>query len=170
MSGHKFKPLIIGKAARPRAFSMLQNGEADLPVYYNHSKNAWMTSEIFRSWFLNCFLLETSPMLDKGRPDLTLQWHLRYIRYIAAEGGNVVPESMKQKSKTIFPNDIVAKSRAGTNTLQRLNATSTFTLHLTPDQDNTSQNAFVIIIIPYEPEDEDSTGSERVITSEDSSS
>ena len=82
------------------------------------------------------------------RYDLTLQRHLRYIRYIAAEGGNVVPESMKQKSKTIFPNDIVAKSRVGTNTLQRLNATSTFTLHLTPDQDNTSQNAFVIIIIP----------------------
>merc|ERR1711895_209470 len=79
---------------------------------------------------------------------ITLQCHLRYIRYIAAEGGNVVPESMKQKSKTIFPNDIVAKSRAGTNTLQRLNATSTFTLHLTPDQDNTSQNTFVIIIIP----------------------
>ena len=76
---------------------------------------------------------------QKRRPDLTLQCHLRYIRYIAAEGGNVVPESMKQKSKTIFPNDIVAKSRAGTNTLQRLNATSTFTLHLTPDQDNTSQ-------------------------------
>ena len=96
--------------------------------------------------------------------------HTLHLRYIAAEGGNVVPESMKQKSKTIFPNDIVAKSRAGTNTLQRLNATSTFTLHLTPDQDNTSQNAFVIIIIPYEPEDEDSTGSERVITSEDSSS
>ena len=95
--------------------------------------------------------------------------HTLHLRYIAAEGGNVVPESMKQKSKTIFPNDIVAKSRAGTNTLQRLNATSTFTLHLTPDQDNTSQNAFVIII-PYEPEDEDSTGSERVITSEDSSS
>ena len=74
--------------------------------------------------------------------------HTLHLRYIAAEGGNVVPESMKQKSKTIFPNDIVAKSRAGTNTLQRLNATSTFTLHLTPDQDNTSQNAFVIIIIP----------------------
>ena len=91
--------------------------------------------------------LRNYTILD-GRPDLTLQCHLRYIRYIAAEGGNVVPESMKQKSKTIFPNDIVAKSRAGTNTLQRLNATSTFTLHLTPDQDNTSQNAFVIIIIP----------------------
>ena len=85
---------------------------------------------------------------SERRYDLTLQCHLHYIRYIAAEGGNVVPESMKQKSKTIFPNDIVAKSRAGTNTLQRLNATSTFTLHLTPDQDNTSQNAFVIIIIP----------------------
>ena len=52
------------------------------------------------------------------RYDLTLQCHLRYIRYIAAEGGNVVPES-------ILPNDIVAKSRAGTNTLQRLNVTET---------------------------------------------
>ena len=59
----------------------------------------------------------------KRRPDLTLQSRLRYIRYIAAEGGNVVPESMKQKSKTSFPNEIVAKSRVGTNTLQRLNAT-----------------------------------------------
>ena len=71
MSGRKFKPLIIGKAKKPRAFSKLSNVEEDLQVHYNHSKNAWMTSEIFRSWFLNCFLCEVGPILDK---DMQIQF------------------------------------------------------------------------------------------------
>ena len=64
MSGRKFKPLIIGKAKRPRAFSRLRNGE-HLPVHYEHTQNAWQTSEKFRSWFLNCFLSEVGPILDE---------------------------------------------------------------------------------------------------------
>ena len=64
MSGHKFKPLIIGKSARP--FSTFINGVDDLPVYYTHNKKAWMTADIFREWFLTCFLLEISPFIDNN--------------------------------------------------------------------------------------------------------
>ena len=42
-TGCKFKPLIIGKAAMPRAFRGLNL--ATLPVHYYHSSNAWMTGE-----------------------------------------------------------------------------------------------------------------------------
>ena len=73
-SGHKFKPMIIGKAKNPRAFQELraQNKTvSDLPVYYTNSENAWMTSDIFRDWFLNCFLLEIEPIID---PDMRIQF------------------------------------------------------------------------------------------------
>ena len=69
-NGRKFKPLIIGKAARPRAFKNL-NSLSNLPVYYYHNKSAWMTQDIFRDWFLNCFLSEVQPILD---PDMQIQF------------------------------------------------------------------------------------------------
>lgn len=43
---HKLKPLIIGHAKKPRSFKSF-----DIPVEYRHSKNAWMTSSIFKDWF-----------------------------------------------------------------------------------------------------------------------
>ena len=70
MTGRKFKPLIIGKAKKPRAFSRLSSDE-QLPVHYEHTKNAWQTSEKFRSWYLNCFLSEVGPILDK---DMQIQF------------------------------------------------------------------------------------------------
>ena len=70
MTGHKFKPLIIGYAKKPRAFCTLHNVE-DLPWLYNHSKNAWMTADIFRDWYLNSFLLEVGPFIDK---DMQIQF------------------------------------------------------------------------------------------------
>jgi hypothetical protein len=45
---HKIKPLVIGKSKHPRAFK-----NVDLPVDYKSSKNAWMTSDIFREWLQN---------------------------------------------------------------------------------------------------------------------
>lgn len=43
---HKLKPLVIGKAKKPRCFVGFQN-----PLDYDHSQNAWMTSQIFKNWF-----------------------------------------------------------------------------------------------------------------------
>ena len=57
----------------------------------------------------------TTPRLNAT---IAFTLHTLHLRYIVAEGDNVIPES-------ILPNDIVAKSRAGTNTLQRLNVTET---------------------------------------------
>ena len=68
-AGHKFKPVIVGKAAKPRAFQRLKSDKktvSDLPVHYRHSANAWMTAEIFRDWFLSCFLLEIGDICDEN--------------------------------------------------------------------------------------------------------
>jgi hypothetical protein len=48
--GKKLKPLIIGNAARPRAFKINNVELGDLPVIWPYNKKAWMTSEIFSEW------------------------------------------------------------------------------------------------------------------------
>ena len=35
-----------------------------LLVHYYHSANAWMTSDIFREWFISCFIPECDPIRD----------------------------------------------------------------------------------------------------------
>ncbi|XP_053949472.1 jerky protein homolog-like [Anastrepha ludens] len=50
---NKIKPLVIGKAAKPRCFNNFQN-----PLNYDHSANAWMTKKIFSNWFHNEFVKE----------------------------------------------------------------------------------------------------------------
>lgn len=48
---HKIKPLVIGKAKNPRSFK-----NVNIPVDYDCSKTAWMTSSIFLKWFHRCFV------------------------------------------------------------------------------------------------------------------
>ena len=52
----KCVPLVIGHYAKPRCFKHVQS----LPVDYQHSKNAWMTSQIFLDWLrrLNARMVE----------------------------------------------------------------------------------------------------------------
>ncbi|KAK9880168.1 hypothetical protein WA026_010040 [Henosepilachna vigintioctopunctata] len=52
---HKLTPLVIGKAKSPRCFKNFVN-----PLIYRHSKNAWMTGEIFKNWFFKQFVPEVS--------------------------------------------------------------------------------------------------------------
>lgn len=52
---HKVKPLVIGKAKKPRCFKGFKN-----PLPYANSKNAWMTRAIFREWFFDHFVKEVS--------------------------------------------------------------------------------------------------------------
>lgn len=54
---HKGKLLVIGKAKNPRTLKDFPN----CPVNYDHSKTAWMTSEIFKHWFKKKFIPEVSP-------------------------------------------------------------------------------------------------------------
>ena len=42
------KPLVIGKAAKPRCFRKLDIRK--LPVEWGSNKNAWMTSQIMEEW------------------------------------------------------------------------------------------------------------------------
>ncbi len=55
---HKLPLMVIGKAAKPRAFKNL-NVNA-LPVTYKNSKNAWMTSKLFKDWFYDHFVPEVT--------------------------------------------------------------------------------------------------------------
>lgn len=51
---HKLKPLVIGKFRSPRC---LHHINKDLLLcLYRHSKNAWMTAEIFSEWFHKTFV------------------------------------------------------------------------------------------------------------------
>lgn len=51
---HKFRPLVIGHAKKPRCFA---NVNVDnLPVIYKSNKKAWMRMDIWESWLyrINC--------------------------------------------------------------------------------------------------------------------
>lgn len=52
---NKIKPLVIGKAAKPRCFNGFDN-----PLGYDNSKNAWMTTHIFKNWFYGTFVNQVS--------------------------------------------------------------------------------------------------------------
>lgn len=51
---HKIKILAIGKSKQPRCFP--KNGK--LPVHYDYSKKAWMTTAIFVKWYDTIFIPE----------------------------------------------------------------------------------------------------------------
>jgi hypothetical protein len=48
LTGEKFKPLIIGKSAKPLCLSKIKPEK--LPVTYRNNKKAWMTSELMTEW------------------------------------------------------------------------------------------------------------------------
>ena len=50
----KMRPLAIGKFRAPRCFHHVNMNT--LPVQYDFSKNAWMTSSIFKTWFHKTFV------------------------------------------------------------------------------------------------------------------
>ena len=52
---HKFKPLVIGKAAKSRSFKNFK-----YPVGYEHSKSDWITATIFKNWFHYSFVLQVT--------------------------------------------------------------------------------------------------------------
>ena len=52
---HKVRPLVLGKAKNPTCFKNFT-----LPVDYDYSKNAWMTSAIFENWFHKSFVPQVS--------------------------------------------------------------------------------------------------------------
>ncbi|XP_066254651.1 jerky protein homolog-like [Euwallacea similis] len=59
---HKIKPLVIGKAKRPRCFTNFS-----LPVDYAYSKKGWMTCTIFENWFHKCFVPQVEKYLDEKK-------------------------------------------------------------------------------------------------------
>jgi hypothetical protein len=53
MAGEMEKPLVIGKAAKPRCFKNLKMN--NLPVIWRNNKKAWMTAATREEW-LNMFI------------------------------------------------------------------------------------------------------------------
>ncbi|KAG5869351.1 hypothetical protein JTB14_015118 [Gonioctena quinquepunctata] len=51
---HALKMVVIGKSNKPRAFKNI-----DLPVHYYGQKSAWMTKDLFKKWFDECFVPES---------------------------------------------------------------------------------------------------------------
>lgn len=67
MAGEKEKPLVIGKAARPRAFSGVN--VRDLPVDWYSNKKAWMTRDIMGDW-----LMKFDKKITKENRKILLFW------------------------------------------------------------------------------------------------
>lgn len=55
------KPLFINRSLNPRALKNVDKSK--LPVYWRANSKAWITSSIFRDWFLNCFVPEVETYL-----------------------------------------------------------------------------------------------------------
>ena len=47
-TGHKLKPLVIGKSKKPRCFKGKNIGA--LNIIYRHNNKAWLTSQLFCEW------------------------------------------------------------------------------------------------------------------------
>ncbi|XP_057327565.1 tigger transposable element-derived protein 6-like [Microplitis mediator] len=50
LTGEKFKPLVLGSAARPRVFKKEGVRPDNLPVFWRFNKKLWMTQVIFDDW------------------------------------------------------------------------------------------------------------------------
>ena len=62
----KLKPLVIGRACRPRCFG--KTFDPNIYVTYKHNSKAWMTSAIFQDWLINL----DKQMKQQGRHILLL--------------------------------------------------------------------------------------------------
>ena len=63
-TGEKLKPLVIGNAARPRAFKQNSVTPDNPPVTWKHNKKAWMTTAVFEDWLTQ---LSETMKKKKGR-------------------------------------------------------------------------------------------------------
>ena len=50
---HRLKPVVVGKAAKPRC---LKDHIDSLPVIYYNTSNSWFNAAIFKDWFFNHFI------------------------------------------------------------------------------------------------------------------
>lgn len=57
---HKLDLLTVGKAKNPRAFK-----NVNLPVVYKNQPKSWVTREVFRDWFNECFVPEVRKFLRR---------------------------------------------------------------------------------------------------------
>lgn len=48
------KPMIINRSSTPRVMKNIDNTQ--LPVFWRPNKKAWMTQDLFKDWFYNCFI------------------------------------------------------------------------------------------------------------------
>lgn len=61
------KPMLVYKSANPRALKGVD--KTTLPVYWRANQKAWVTEEVFKGWFNNCFAPELEKYLKKKNLD-----------------------------------------------------------------------------------------------------
>ncbi|GFU75443.1 tigger transposable element-derived protein 1 [Trichonephila clavipes] len=59
------KPMTINRSATPHVMKNIN--KTQLPVFWRSNKKAWMTQDLFKDWFYNCFIpaVETYTMEKK---------------------------------------------------------------------------------------------------------
>lgn len=86
---HKLPLFMIGKAKNPRAFK-----KVNLPLGYSHTKNAWMTEQIFKNWFENSFVKEVKRYLkEKNLPAKAI---------LLLDNATCHPQSLSDVDKDIY--------------------------------------------------------------------
>lgn len=58
------KPMLIYRSLNPRALKGINKNA--LPVYWKANSKAWVTADLFRNWFLNCFVPEVESYLKRN--------------------------------------------------------------------------------------------------------
>lgn len=61
-SGFMIKTLVVHKSQNPRALKGKDKNH--LPVFWRSNKKAWVTADLFRDWFDNCFVPEVKTYLE----------------------------------------------------------------------------------------------------------
>lgn len=58
------KPLLVNKSLNPRVLKGVNKN--NLPVHWRANSKAWVTKELFKDWFFNCFVPEVENYLMKN--------------------------------------------------------------------------------------------------------
>ena len=61
------KPMLIYRSLNPRALKGINKNA--LPVHWKANLKAWVSADLFRNWFLNCFVPEVETYLKRNNLD-----------------------------------------------------------------------------------------------------
>jgi hypothetical protein len=57
--------MLINQSLNPRCFKNIEKN--NLPVFFRANKKAWMTQDLFKDWFYNCFIPEVEAFMSEKK-------------------------------------------------------------------------------------------------------